>query len=482
MVRHIQNSYRLEIIRIVSVYAIFGALWIYLSDTALAWMFHDPEIITRISVYKGLMFILLTAALLYFLISRYIRRISGYISERDLAQQELARQKTLLDSVIEGTSDAVYIKDTEGRYLLANSAVSRFVGRPVAEIIGRDDTHLFSPDDARAIMEQDRWVMGQNTPQTYEEHLTTQAGERYFLSTKGAVRDGTETVVALFGIARDITERKQAEQQRLNLERQLLQTQKLESLGVLAGGVAHDFNNLLTAILGNLDLTLLRLPDSSPVRHNIEQSMQACSRAAYLTRQMLAYAGKGVFQLKPVDLGEIVRNNIDLFKTVIPSNVNLTVAVEGTLPLIMADPGQMQQTVLNLITNASESFGTEPGNVSVTTGVTECSAECIAQSCLAEKPSPGAYVFLEVADNGCGMDEATKKRLFEPFFSTKFTGRGLGMAATQGIVRSHNGILLLESGEGTGTTIRILFPTPAQTRETDVVPLREASEEAELLL
>ena len=454
----IQNSARYEIARIVAVYSLFGSLWIYLSDTFLGWMIQDPALITRISVYKGLLFIVLTSALLYYLISRYIQRISRYISERNMAQQELAKQKTLLDSVIEGTSDAVYIKDTEGRYLLANSAVSRFVGKPVADIIGKDDTHIFPPEEAQALIEQDRWVMDQQTPQTYEEFLPTLEGERFFLSTKGAVRDAEGTAVALFGIARDITDFKQAEQDRLNLERQMLHSQKLESLSVLAGGIAHDFNNLLTAIIGNLDLSMMRLPQSSPVRELIEQSIQACDRAAGLTNQMLAYVGKGNFQLKPVELGEIVRSNVNLFKTVVPKNINLKVAADSKLPLIMADPGQMLQIVMNLITNAAESIGSVQGEIFMTTGVMRCDEILIQKSVLGGKPQPGEYVFVEVSDNGCGMDATTQKRLFDPFFSTKFTGRGLGMAATQGIVRTHNGLLFLESEEGAGATFRILFP------------------------
>ncbi|MBC7961486.1 MAG: PAS domain-containing protein, partial [Steroidobacteraceae bacterium] len=225
MAARIQDSSRSEIIRIVATYSLVGALWIYLSDTLLGWLLRDPALITRLSMFKGLLFIALTATLLYVLISRYINRIVEQTNESSRVQQELARQKALLDNVIEGTSDAVYVKDPHGRYLLANSAVAGFVGKPVEEIIGRDDTTLFAADDAQAIMAQDRWVMSQAAPQTYEEHVATPHGERYFLATKGAIRSEDGHVTALFGIARDITERKLIEETLLFL----LQSGSLES-------------------------------------------------------------------------------------------------------------------------------------------------------------------------------------------------------------------------------------------------------------
>ncbi|HXE98521.1 MAG TPA: PAS domain-containing protein, partial [Dongiaceae bacterium] len=211
MAYKIQVFSRSEIARIVAIYSIFGGLWIYLSDTFLGLIISDPTVISRLSMFKGLVFIALTASLLYVLIARYIRRINVHTSELSLAQQTLARQKMLLDIVVEGTTDAIYIKDAAGRYILANSAVAGIVKKPVEEIIGQDDRHLFPPDEAQALMAQDQWVMSQTGPQTYEERLTTSDGNRYFLSTKGPVLDVDGTVSGIFGIARDITQRKQME-------------------------------------------------------------------------------------------------------------------------------------------------------------------------------------------------------------------------------------------------------------------------------
>lgn len=204
-------SSRNEIIRIVAIYALFGCLWIYLSDSLLGIIISDPTLLSRLSMYKGLLFIALTASLLYVLISRYVTRIGLHIRELNNAQQLLAQQKELLDVVIEGTTDAIYIKDSEGRYVLANQAVANFVNKPLADIIGYDDTVLFPAGEADILMEQDRWAMAQTGPQTYEEHLTTPGGVKHFFATKGAVRNERGEVTGLFGISRDITERKLTE-------------------------------------------------------------------------------------------------------------------------------------------------------------------------------------------------------------------------------------------------------------------------------
>jgi len=265
-------------------------------------------------------------------------------------------------------------------------------------------------------------------------------------------------VVRIYGAAEDITERKRAEEERFEMERRLLQAQRLESLGVLAGGVAHDFNNLLMAIRGNLDLALLDLPPASPVRESIEEAARAVQRAADLTRQLLAYAGKGQFVISRVNLSALVEENALLFRAAIPKTVTLIVNLAPDVPAITADAGQIQQVVMNLLTNASEAIGEKPGTITLTTGVMEADAATLARSRLPDPPPAGRYVFLEVADTGCGMDEATIERIFEPFFTTKFTGRGLGMSAVAGVVRAHGGAIFIESALGHGSTIRVLLP------------------------
>ena len=234
--------------------------------------------------------------------------------------------------------------------------------------------------------------------------------------------------------------------ERRNLEEQLRQAQKLESLGLLAGGVAHDFNNLLTGILGNASLVLEMLSPPEPERGMLEDVVRASERAAELTRQLLAYAGKGKFVVQPVHLSEVVREIGQLVRSSIPRQVELNMNLPPDLPVVEADPSQMQQLVMNLVINAAEAIGDKTGTVEVTTGVRRIANR------------HGIYVCLEVRDTGCGMDAQTREQIFDPFFTTKFTGRGLGLAAVQGIVRSHDGTIDVDSHPGQGSTFRICLP------------------------
>ena len=209
---------------------------------------------------------------------------------------------------------------------------------------------------------------------------------------------------------------------------------------------------------GNLDLALMDLSPVSPARASIEQSVIAARRAADLTRQMLAYSGKGRLDVRRINLTELVEQNAHLLRTCISKIVAFNLQIDRNLPPIIADAGQLQQIVMNLITNASEAIGEQAGVITLATGVVDCSDDYLRRSRLDEIPMPGRFVFLSVADTGCGMDAVTQQRLFDPFFTTKFMGRGLGMSAILGIVRGHKGAILVESGVGRGSTIEVLFP------------------------
>lgn len=271
-------------------------------------------------------------------------------------------------------------------------------------------------------------------------------------------------------LLQDITDRKRVEEERLMLERKLLHAQKLESLGVMAGGIAHDFNNLLTAITGNLELATLYLDPTSPSRLWIERADHAAQRAADLTRQMLAYSGKGRFLVQHLNLNELVDQNAALFRATVAKNVNVEMDLTQSLPSIYVDPGQMQQVLMNLITNAAEAIGDKDGRLRLATGVVHMDARALEASLVDVKPVPGTFVYLDVIDDGCGMDATTRERLFDPFFTTKFTGRGLGMSAVLGILRGHAGAMLLQTRPGEGTAIRVLFPVAATTDVAGAAP------------
>ncbi len=236
-----------------------------------------------------------------------------------------------------------------------------------------------------------------------------------------------------------------------------LQAQKLESLTLLAGGLAHDFNNLLVGILTAADLLHRDLDPGSEQRGLAEIIKKAAERAAGLTRQLLIYAGKGAAARQPVILNAVVEAALDSLRATLPGNVALVTALDPTLPPTDADPGQVQQVVSNLVLNAAEAIGTGPGTIRLTTGIEMVSGAAHAAPAL----PAGHYIFLEVADDGCGMAAEVQPRIFDPFFSTKGRGRGLGLSAVQGIVRAHGGGLRVTSAPGAGSAIHVLLPAAA---------------------
>jgi PAS domain S-box-containing protein len=263
----------------------------------------------------------------------------------------------------------------------------------------------------------------------------------------------------LLGVIADITERRL-------LEARLREAAKLESIGVLAGGVAHDFNNLLTGVMGHSSLALETIDADHPAFEMIQNVLAASERAAALTRQLLAYSGRGKFVLESVDLSDLIREITALVRMSTPKNAEIVLELADGLPEIQCDPTQMQQLAMNLVINAAEALEDEPGTVVVTTGATSLSPSETERLRGNFELRPGRYVWLEVRDNGCGMSEETSKKIFDPFFSTKFTGRGLGLSAVQGIVRGHKGALEVQSAPGRGTTFRVFIPAKHQSEST----------------
>ena len=247
-------------------------------------------------------------------------------------------------------------------------------------------------------------------------------------------------------------------------EAQSRHVQKLESIGVLAGGIAHDFNNLLHVVLGNADIALSNLASGSTAREPLEEVVRATLRAADLTRQLLAYSGKGAFIVRHLDLSTEVREMATLLRTSISKQAMLAWELEPRLPAVNADPTQIRQIVMNLITNASDALGETGGTITLRTGVTrleDLEHQRFGRPPHGEEPagrSADPLVFLEIGDDGAGMNPDTLSRIFDPFFSTKFSGRGLGLAAVMGIVRSHNGFIRIRTELGNGTAFRVLFP------------------------
>jgi PAS domain S-box-containing protein len=253
-------------------------------------------------------------------------------------------------------------------------------------------------------------------------------------------------------------ERKRAEGRQRALESKVLQSQKMESLGVLAGGIAHQFNNLLQSILGGTGIAAQLLPRNNPVHTQLQMIEAAANDAAELTKQMLAYSGKSGFMVEEIDVSALVEDMRDLIEAGVSNKAEVRFRLHPKLPRVKADETELRQVVMNLVNNAVESMGNRGGVITITTGTAVCDPATLAETFLGEDLPEGTYVLLEVADTGCGMDSNTQARIFDPFFSTKFTGRGLGLPAVLGIVRGIRGALRVDSQREVGTTIRVLIP------------------------
>ncbi|MDD2310532.1 MAG: transporter substrate-binding domain-containing protein [Desulfuromonadaceae bacterium] len=384
--------------------------------------------------------------------------------ERIRSEQDAIVSQQRFRDIFDNLSDPVYISDMTGKIIAANGQASRELG--------------YSNEELRAcnIVDLDA---GHATTESVAAQLRglLNSGEAV-LETSHCRKDGSQFPVeikirpidfdgqqSLLGVARNVSERKRAEEGHHKLEQQLLHAQKLESLGVLAGGIAHDFNNILTAIIGNADLALMRINKESPAVDNLHRIEQAAARAADLAKQMLAYSGKGKFIIENIDLNILLAEMLHMLEVSISKKAVLRFNPHQHLPLVEADATQMRQIIMNLVINASEAIGDKSGVIAITTGCMDCDRSYLKDVWLDENLTDGLYVYLEVADSGCGMDRDTLAKLFDPFFTTKFTGRGLGMAAVLGIVRGHRGAIKVYSEPKRGTTFKILLPASSRPAE-----------------
>ena len=375
------------------------------------------------------------------------------VHEHRRAGEALRESEARLSLAVESTEMGTFDYHPQTGRLIWSVAAKRHFGLPAD---ARVDYEAFlrglHPEDREAVDQEVKRVLQHESGGQYRMEYRTiglEDGKERWVFARGRVfYDSEGRAVRFIGVTLDVTDRKRAEEH-------LLQSQKLEGLGLLAGGVAHDFNNLLVGVLGNASLARSMLPANHEAAELMEGVVRSAEQAADLTRQMLAYSGKGRFVMEPVNLSRFIPEIQGLVQPSIDKRIELVFDLEPNLPLVEADRGQLQQVFMNLVLNAAEAIGPANGRISIATSATE-----VQES---QDVSPGSYVALKVSDTGCGMDEATRVRIFDPFFSTKFTGRGLGLAAVAGIVRGHKGGISVTSAPGQGSSFTVLFPAVEAT-------------------
>jgi PAS domain S-box-containing protein len=394
--------------------------------------------------------------------------------ERLRVELAVREQEARYRAITELTSDYIFAGviapgGAQRTEWLTEGALTRITGLTAAEFSARGDWDALVHPDDRPIARRraERLLAGHSD--ISELRIVVADGETRWLRVYSRPdHEGPgQGELRILGAMQDITASKQAEES-------LLHRQKLESLGVLAGGIAHDFNNLLTVILGNADLALAELEPGGVGAESIEQLRRAARRASELTQQMLAYSGRGRFVIGPVELNAVVSEMLGFLGSSLAKQIQLVPDLDARLPAIEGDASQINQLVLNLIVNAAEAIGEAPGTITVATAARELTLAALAGWRRYDELAPGRYVCLEVRDTGPGMDAATQARIFDPFFSTKFTGRGLGLAVVVGVVRSHHGALQVVSEPGRGTSFRVALPALRWQDEQEEGGMREA--------
>jgi two-component system cell cycle sensor histidine kinase/response regulator CckA len=392
-------------------------------------------------------------------------------TELKRSEELLQYQVNLADAISQNAAEALFLVDSEGRTTFANPTAQAMFGWTSEELVGQ--------------LLHEKLTCGSSGVSTDVEDLTQlqtlltgetlRAQEGYFVHKDGHLVPITCSISPVKGdgkiegavlVVRDLTEQRKAEEAERENEEALQQAQKLESIGVLAGGIAHDFNNLLTGIMGNAGLARRAIVSGRTEQAAVllRDVLAASERAADLTRQLLAYAGKGRFVIQPVDLCRLVTEVSTLIRTSISKKITLVIDVPDDCILIEADRAQLQQLVMNLVINGGEAIGDQAGTLTVRIRTEHFTERRTRPRTEGFPISTGDYVRIEVTDTGAGMDTETRSRIFEPFFTTKFLGRGLGLSAALGIVRGHRGAISVRTEPGEGTTFTILLPVPREVR------------------
>jgi PAS domain S-box-containing protein len=449
-----QRGYRSSLaIPLASAEGIFGSLNIYSSEPDA---FDDEEQELMVRLANDLVFGI-TALRTRDKQGQTAEALRESLEQYQKLAAERGQEHSLLRALLDSIPDLIFFKDAEGVYLGCNKAFEAFCGRREKDLIAHTDLDLFPREVGEFFRKMDRQMMSQRSARRNEEWVDYPDGRRVLLDTlKTPFYDQNADLLGLIGISRDITERIQSEKERKALEVQLQQAQKMEAVGQLAGGIAHDFNNILTAIIGYSEVILLRMEKENPLRRHMEQVLISAERAAELTKGLLAFSRKQVLDTRPIDLGEVLQGLKKMLARIIPEDIEFRTTVAENNLTVMADKGQIEQVLMNLVTNAKDSMP-KGGILSIDASPAFMDESFAHAHGFAES---GQYVCISVSDTGHGMDNETQRKIFEPFFTTKEVGKGtgLGMAIIYGIIKQHNGCITVYSEPENGTTFRIYLP------------------------
>jgi two-component system cell cycle sensor histidine kinase/response regulator CckA len=395
-------------------------------------------------------------------------------TELKRSEELLQYQVNLADAISQNAAEALFLVDSEGRTTFANPMAEIMFGWTSEELVGQflHDKLTCGSQGPSAAVEDLRQIQSLLTGETLrgqEGYFIHKDGHRVPIICSISPVRGDGKIEGAVLVVRDLTEQRRAEEAERENEEALQQAQKLESIGVLAGGIAHDFNNLLTGIMGNAGLARRAIAAGRTEQAAVllRDVIAASERAADLTRQLLAYAGKGRFVIQPVDLCRLVTEVSTLIRASISKKITLVIDVPDDCILIEADRAQLQQLVMNLVINGGEAIGDQSGTLTVRIRTEHFTERRTRPRTEGFPISTGDYVRIDVSDTGQGMDADTRSRIFEPFFTTKFLGRGLGLSAALGIVRGHRGAIGVRSEPGEGTTFTILLPVPRDTHRPE---------------
>jgi PAS domain S-box-containing protein len=449
-------------LRIAFIYALFGVLWILFSDAALAAIVGNADLLTHLQSIKGVVYVVTTALLVYFL-------VRGYALAMRASSSRLLQSEAQYRRIVETANEGICTLDADARILLANARLASMVGYSPQELTGTWLLALLDPESQAVLTSR----LSESDPaQVCDLRLRRRDGQEVWaIAVASPMTDEQERRVGSLLMLTDISERKR-------LESQLLQFQKMEAIGQLAGGVAHDFNNIVTAILGNVDLLRLHLRrrpiQAEELGGDVDQIERAGERAMALTRQLLTFSRRQVVKPELLDPVRLLADMQKMLERLIRDDVRLRITAGPDVPPILADAGQFEQVIINLVVNARDAMP-EGGQVTVHTSRVDLDETYIAMQ---PEAHAGPHVLIAVSDTGTGMDAQTIQRIFEPFFTTKPAGKGtgLGLATVYGIVKQFGGHIRVYSEVGLGTTFKVYVPAAASGPVIGGEAPRETSE------